>query len=185
MMTSAAGSPTLYTYNRTYFRIAAKQHCISSPSDLMDHKSVLSAMYFVPDKEKDPITDKEQDFDRLPIDTTTIAQLEADYGEAGFRWKESMLPKIQTLVRELFTGMAAAYTAMGESNQYRALYGVDLMFSIQSDGSIEPKLTEVSFCPANLAISKEYEHSDEENSFLTDVFKCLLAGEVSENITKL
>lgn len=170
----------MYMYNRYYFRIAAKPHSIASPSDLIDHKSVLSAMYFV---EQDGISEND---DRLPIDTTTIAQLEADYGEAGFQWEERMLPKIKTMVRELFTGMATAYPAMGENVQYRALYGVDLMFSIDDQGSIEPKLTEVSFCPSNLAISKEYERSDVDyRNYLTDVFKCLILNEVSDNLTKL
>jgi hypothetical protein len=176
-MTSAAnGSPTMYMYNRYYFRIAAKPHSIASPGDLMDHKSVLSAMYFVEEQSSD---------EQLPIDTTTIAQLEADY--AGFQWEEKMLPKIKTMIRELFTGMATAYPAMGENSQYRALYGVDLMFSIdENTGSIEPKLTEVSFCPSNLAISKEYERSDVDyRNYLTDVFKCLIHNEISDSLTKL
>jgi hypothetical protein len=179
MMTSAKnGSPKLYMYNRFYFRIASKRHSVSSPSDLMDHQSVLSAMHLVDSEE-------EGDATVLPIDTKTIAQLEADYGEAGFRWNELILPNIKTLIRELLTGMAKAYPAMGDSDQYRALYGVDTMFSIES-GGIEPKLTEVSFCPSNNAICDAYERDDRDfRNYNTDVFNCLFLGKVSDNITRL
>lgn len=180
MMTSAKSRfPSLYLYNRVYFRIAGKAHSVTYPSDLVDNQSVLTAMHLVK-----PRKEMSNDF-VLPIDTKTIAQLEMDYADAGFRWEELILPKVKTLIRELLTGMSKSYPAMGENSQYRALYGVDVMFSIEPE-CVEPKLTEVSFCPANNAICDAYERNEHDyRNYNTDIFKCLFLGEVSSNITRL
>jgi Tubulin-tyrosine ligase family len=180
MMTSAKnGLPRLYMYNRVYFRIAGKPHSVSFPSDLVDHQSVLTAMHLVDQNEKDI------DGSALPIDVKTISQLESDYEAEGFQWESLILPKIKTMICELLTGMTQAYPAMGEKDQYRALYGVDTMFSIES-GCVEPKLTEVSFCPANNAMCDAYERNDDDfRNYNTDVFRCLFMGEVSNRITRL
>lgn len=180
MMASAKnGIPRLCMYNRVYFRIAGKPHSVLFPSDLVDHQSVLTAMHLVDRDEK--IIDRNV----LPIDVKTISQLECDYGAQGFKWESLILPKLKAMIRELLTGMAQAYPAMGDRDQYRALYGVDAMFSIES-GCVEPKLTEVSFCPANNAMCDAYERDDDDfRSYTTDVFRCLFLGEMSNRITRL
>ena len=166
-------------YNRVYFRIAGKPHSVSFPGDLVDHQSVLTAMHLVNQNEK------EIDSNMLPIDVKTISQLESDYETEGFQWESLILPKMKTMIRELLTGMTQAYPAMGARDQYRALYGVDTMFSIES-GCVEPKLTEVSFCPANNAMCDAYERDEDDfQNYNTDVFRCLFTGEVSNRITRL
>jgi Tubulin-tyrosine ligase family len=170
-------------YKRLYFRIAAKSHSISTPGDLTDHHSVLSAMHLL-DKDTDAETTAISKV-ILPIDTKTIIQLEREYSSQGFQWKERILPKIKNLIRELFTNVTRAYPSMGEKDQYRAIYGVDIMFSIESEG-IEPKLTEVSFCPANNAICIAYERDENDyKNYNTDIFSCLFLGELPDSIVQL
>ena len=166
-------------YNRVYFRIAGKPHSVSLPSDLVNHQSVLTAMHLVDQNEK------EVGGSVLPIDAKTISQLESDYEAEGFQWESLILPKMKTMICELLTGMTHAYPAMGEKDQYRALYGVDTIFSIES-GCVEPKLTEVSFCPANNAMCDAYERNDDDfRNYNTDVFRCMFMGEVPNSITRL
>jgi hypothetical protein len=129
--------------------------------------------------------EKEMDRNILPIDVKTISQLECEYGAQGFKWESLILPKLKAMIRELLTGMTQAYPAMGKRDQYRALYGVDAMFSVES-GCVEPKLTEVSFCPANNAMCDAYERDDADyRNYTTDVFNCLFLGELSNRITRI
>lgn len=181
-MTSAAppGQPSLFIHRRFYFRIARKEHSISTASDLVDHESILTAMHLL-DREGDAKLPRML----LPADVKTIAKLEQDYRDVGFQWNDNILPKIQTMIRELFNGMTKAYPAMGNSSRSRAIYGVDVMFEITSDGA-EPKLTEVTFCPSNNAVCDAYERDDElYRSYNTDVFDCLFLGRLPDSIVKL
>jgi hypothetical protein len=183
MMTSAApGHPTLYMHKTLYFRIANKVHTVSTPIDLMDQEAVLTATHLFEEEQRTSA----DALRTLPMDRKTIAKLEASYGEVGFDWEAKVLPDIQQMIRELFSGMTEAFPAMGESKNSRALYGLDIMFEIRDDGSIEPKLTEVSFCPANTTLCNDYEIDEGlRKSFCTDVFNCLFRGEVSERIDKI
>ena len=49
-------------------------------------------------------------------DNNTRMLLPVGYKHVGFHWKNSLLPKIHTMIRELFNGMTRAYSVMGESN---------------------------------------------------------------------
>lgn len=132
-------------HKRVYFRIANKEHSISSPGGLFDNETILTATHLL-DKTRRTTTEA---LKTLPVDYKTIAKLEEDY-PGQFEWKNEILPKIHTLVRELFGGMTAAYPAMEKSIHSRAIYGIDIMFEIDDDsGAIEPRLTEVTFCPSS------------------------------------
>jgi hypothetical protein len=169
------GKPSLHMHKRVYFRIAGKKHSISQPSDLVDNQSVLTAMHLVGESNM-----------KLPVDFKTIRQLEDDYKGIGFDWDAVILPRIQTMLRELFSGMTKEYPAMGQSRRSRALYGVDVMFQIESSGSIQPKLTEVSFCPANNAVCDAYERDEKlYREYNNDVFNCLFLNKCSNNIATL
>ena len=102
------------------------------------------------------------------------------------------------MIRELFNGMTKAYPKMIEAKCSRAVYGVDVMFQIDNDDDdvdvvsgdhnilITPKLTEVTFCPANNAICDAYVRDDElYRTYNKDIFECLFVGIVSNNITRL
>lgn len=170
----------LYAHNRCFFRIADKQHNISSSADLFDKKRVLSAMHlFRSESEKCEAS-------KLPVDHDTISKLESDYGSIGFKWKDDILPKIHVLAKELFGGMTVAYPAMADGEMIsRALYGLDIMFEIVDD-EIFPKLTEVTFCPQNNAICDAYERDEDlYRSFNNDIFKCLFFGETSDDLTRI
>jgi hypothetical protein len=172
----------LYMHKRVYFRIAAKTHSMERASDLVDHEKVLSAMHLV--DENNPTADHAERM-LLPIDSVTIAQLEQDYGEAGFDWKTLILPKVHTMIKELFQGMKRAYPAMGASSNSRAIYGVDVMFEVGTDG-IEPKLTEVTFCPSNNAVCDAYQREEDlYRNYNTDVFKCVFLGQMADSIVQL
>jgi hypothetical protein len=70
-MTSAkSGFPSLYLYNRVYFRIAGKTHSVTYPSDLVDNQSVLTAMHLV-----NPRNEMSNGF-VLPIDTNKLRKKE-------------------------------------------------------------------------------------------------------------
>ena len=116
---------SIYMHKRVYFRIAAKPHSIQRWSDLVDHEIVLSAMHLV--NENDPNAEHPERM-ILPIDSVTIAELEKNYGDAGFNWNTTVLPKVHKLIKELFLGMKQSYPAMVASSKSRALYGVDVMF---------------------------------------------------------
>ena len=105
-----------------------------------------------------------------------------------------MLPKIRTMINELFSGMTRAYPAMGGgggggageggSNASRALYGVDVMFDKTTTGeeeaAVQPKLLEVTFFPSNNAVCDAYERDPVlYRSYNDDVFKCLFLGEAT------
>jgi Tubulin-tyrosine ligase family len=143
MVSATKGNPTLFMHKRVYFRIANKEHYISSPGGLFDNETVLTATHLL-DESRRTTTEALR---TLPVDYKTITKLEEDYPDQ-FDWKNEILPKIHTLVRELFGGMTAAYPAMEKSTHSRAIYGIDVMFEID-DSSIEPRLTEVTFCPAS------------------------------------
>ena len=82
--------------------------------------------------------------------------------------------------------MTLTYPAMGQSIHSRAIYGVDVMFEVESDNTITPKLTEVTFCPANNAICDAYERDDDlYKSYNKEIFEALFLGIISKNITKL
>jgi hypothetical protein len=182
MMTSGEpGNPTLFMHNRVFFRIANKAHSITKPSNLMDVESVLTAIHLI-DVGNRTSSDT---LETLPVDHKTIAKLELDYKSVGFDWQDNILPKIKTMIRELFNGMTAAFPAMDESKQSRALYGVDVMFEMDS-GGVEVKLTEVTFCPSNNSICDAYEKDEDLfRSYNNDVFSCLFLGSASNNITKI
>jgi hypothetical protein len=172
----------LYMHKRVYFRIAAKSHSVDRASDLVDHEKVLSAMHLV--DENNPTAEHEERM-LLPMDSVTIAQLEQDYREAGFDWKTIILPKVHTMMKELFQGMKRAYPAMGAASNSRAIYGVDVMFEVGADG-IEPKLTEVTFCPSNNAVCDAYQREEDlYRNYNTDVFKCLFLGQMGDSIVQL
>ena len=173
---------SIYMHKRVYFRIAAKPHSIQRWSDLVDHEIVLSAMHLV--DENDPNAEHPERM-ILPIDSVTIAELEKNYGDAGFNWNTTVLPKVHKLIKELFLGMKQSYPAMVASSKSRALYGVDVMFEVGADG-IEPKLTEVTFCPSNNAVCDAYQRDDDLFlNYNTDIFKCMFLGQVSESIIQL
>jgi hypothetical protein len=177
MMTSAdpPGRPTLYMHNRVFFRIASKKHSISTPSDLVDNQSVLTAMYLLGESDE---------LGKIPVDHKVIAQLEEEYKHIGFDWEHAILPRIHTMIRELFNGMTKSYPAMNNS-RCRALYGVDVMFEIAS-GVVEPKLTEISFCPANNAVGDNHERDEQlYRNYNNDIFSCMFLNECSDTITKL
>jgi len=180
------GRPMLYMHNRVYFRIANKPHSVATIREWTDPESVLTANHLL-DEENRSSTDALR---LLPVDVKTIAKLEQDYGAFGFCWKDSILPQIHDMIRELFNGMTRAFPAMCQSKQSRAIYGVDIIFAIEEDGNgsstIVPKLTEVTFCPANNAICDAYERDDDlYRSYNNDVFNCMFLGKVSKNITRL
>lgn len=181
MMTDAQpGRPTLFVHKRVYFRIANKPHTIDKPSDCLDLESVLTANHLL-DSASRTTTGALM---TLPVDYKTIAKLEEDYA-GKFDWNGCILPQIYTMIRELFSGMTEAFPAMGASRHSRALYGVDVMFDTAGD-TVVPKLTEVTFCPANNAVCDAYERDEDlYRSYNNDVFNCLFRSVVSENIIQL
>jgi hypothetical protein len=198
MMPSAGDSesctmPILYMHKDVYFRIANKEHEITSAQDLADHERVLTATHLLRAENRT----SSDELRLLPEDHETIARLEELYNgkssAAAFDWKGSILPQIQTMIRELFNGMTFAYPAMGQSRRSRALYGVDIIFQIEdveSDNEtmavITPKLTEVTFCPANNAVCDAYARKDRlHQNYNKEIFECLFLGKVSENIIRL
>jgi hypothetical protein len=180
MMTSAypPGKPTLFMHKRVYFRIAGKKHSVEKPSDMMNEESVLTAMHLL-------AVDDSNELIKLPLDYKTIAKLEEAYKPDGFDWQSILLPRIQTMIRELFSGTTQAYPAMGQNQRSRGLYGVDIMFEIEGN-NIEPKLTEVTFCPSNNAICDAYEKDELlYREYNTDIFNCLFLGKCSDSIIQL
>jgi hypothetical protein len=175
------GHPSLYVHKRVYFRIANKRHAIETPADTMDNESFLTATHLLSPERRST----EGELVTLPVDYKAIAKLEQDYDD--FRWTQSIEPKVQALVKELFGGMTRAYPAMGEASHARAVYGIDFMFEREeSTGEIEPRLTEVTFCPSSNAICDAYERDDDLfKNFSTEVFDCLFRGIVSDNLTRL
>ena len=169
--------PQLYLHKRVYFRIAHLRHSVQEPQDWINPHIVFTASHLVADQamaqqqqhleeEKSSSGDNKDttnDIETLPVDYKTIAHLEAIYpGE--FDWQMVQWPKIQQLVRELFEGMWHAHADKLDSSKTsccRAVYGIDVMFERipQHDNNdqagdnasflIEPKLTEVTFCPSN------------------------------------
>jgi len=169
----------LYVHNRMFFRVASKPHTIKGPSDWVDEQSVLTAMHLV--------TNKDSNDNQRPLlapDYKVIAQMEKDY---GFNWSEQVLPKIYILLTELFRGMTEAYPAMKSASNSRALYGIDIIFDAKDSPFIEPKLTEVSFCPSNNALAIEAYEKDQElfDNFSNNLFECLVCGITSPNMTQL
>lgn len=181
MLRDAEYKPQIYMHKRVYFRIANKVHSIDSVFDLLDQESVLTANHLLSDEHRS----SGNPLQTLPVDFKTIAVLEEQY--ACFDWEGDVLPKIQTMVRELFNGMTRGFPGMAQGkHRSRAAYGLDMMFEIQEDESIEVKLTEVTFCPANNAICDAYERDDEVyRTYNTDVFDCLFRGVCSERIVEL
>lgn len=200
LMTSAGDPdqsklPTLYMHETVYFRIAHKEHVISTANDLADHESVPTASHLLTSAARttnDAIR-------KLPFAKDTIEALEAQYA-GSFDWKEDILPNIQTMIRELFNGMSRAFPAMGKSKVSRALYGIDVMFEIDDDANdenidngiderrlrITPKLTEVTFCPANNALCDAYVRDEDlERSYNKDIFECLFLNKVSNSLQRL
>lgn len=177
-------------HNRFYFRIASKKHSIQSLHDIADEQSVLTAMHLL-NQEKDSY-DRSITNEKLPVDYKTIDKLEQDYANVGFQWKDIVLPKIHKMAKEFFSGMFKAYPAMSQSSsssniKSRAIYGLDIMFEISSSKEVNPKLTEVTFCPANTPASEAYERDEHlYRNFNNDVFRCLFLGEVNhETITRI
>ena len=87
-----------------------------------------------------------------------------------------------------FAFKQVAFPAMGESKQSRALYGVDVMFQVDDcEGAliITPKLTEVTFCPANNAICDAYVRDDGWKLYNKEIFECLFLETISNNIARL
>lgn len=190
MRSATPDAPELYMHNRVFFRIAGKEHKIDRPSDIIDQEAVLTAMYLIKDENDAKV--EQENTSKLPVDYKTIEKLEADYGDCGFDWNQTIVPKIHSMIRELFTGMAKAYPAMGKSECSRAVYGLDIMFEIveqdcdQKSKIVEPKLTEVTFCPVNNSVSDAYERDENlYRNYNNDVFCCLFLGETSDNITKV
>jgi Tubulin-tyrosine ligase family len=182
----AAHLPILYMHQTLYFRVAHKPHQIATARDLTDHESVLTATHILDANNRS----SKDELRKLPAYHETIARLEAQYPNNAFDWNGKLLPQIQTMIRELFNGMTLAYPAMMESKTSRALYGVDVMFQLDgtNDGGIvvTPKLTEVTFCPANNAICEAYVQDDDvTRSFNKDVFECLFLGLESPNLQRL
>ena len=55
-----------------------------------------------------------------------------------------------------------------------------------ASGDVEPKLTEISFCPANNAVGDNHERDEElYRNYNNDIFKCMFLNECSDTITKL
>lgn len=181
MLCDATWKPQIYMHKRVYFRIANKMHSIDEEFELLDHERVLTANHLLTDDHRstdDPLQ-------TLPLDSKTIATLQAQY--AGFDWDHAILPQIHVMIRELFNGMTRAYPAMAQGrHSSRAVYGVDIMFQIESDDSITVKLTEVTFCPANNAVCDAYERDPElYRTYNTDMFDCLFRNVVSDRIVRL
>jgi hypothetical protein len=175
--------PILYMHRHVYFRIAHQRHAVSTPYDRINPESVLTATHLL-----DETTRSSSDpLNILPVDTTTIAKLEADYKDQGFDWQGRLLPMIQDMIRELFTGMVRGFPAIAKAQHSRALYGVDVMFErSEDDTTIVPKLTEVTFCPANNAICEAYERNEElYQSFINDIFNALYLNQLAESIIPL
>ena len=186
--------PTLFMHNICYFRIANKAHSIVTPIDRNDHESVLTASHLLHGNQRTT----NDVLKTLPQHKDTIQQLEKEYPNA-FDWENKILPQIQIMICELFNGMTKAYPKMIETKHSCAVYGVDVMFQVddnddidQNDGEvysnilITPKLTEVTFCPANNAICDAYTRDDElYRTYNKDIFECLFVGIVSKNITRL
>jgi hypothetical protein len=131
------------------------------------------------------------DLRKLPTHADVIQKLEKD-NPSSFDWENKLLPQIQTMIRELFNGMTCAYPQMMQSSRSRAVYGVDVMFQIENTDHpsepsiITPKLTEVTFCPANNAVCDAYVRDEElYRSYNKDIFECLFLGLVSSNILRL
>jgi Tubulin-tyrosine ligase family len=182
LMTDASpGRPTLYAHNRVFLRIANKRHDVSKPESLMDSETVLTATHLFHEAERSA---PDAALPLLPVDTTTIRCLEETY---GFSWKTDVLPKIHGMIRELFNGMTRAYPAMSVNPNSRAVYGVDVMFELSPDNKqVQPKLTEVTFCPANNATCAAYERDDGlYRTYLNDVFNCVFRNVISESLTPI
>jgi Tubulin-tyrosine ligase family len=179
--------PTLFMHKVCYFRIASKPHVISTPSSRSDYESVLTASHLIDGKDRTTA----DALRKLPTHVDTIRKLENDYPDS-FNWENQQLPQIQTMVVELFNGMTNSYPQMILSTRSRAVYGVDVIFQVEdADRSckspvITPKLTEVTFCPANNAICEAYVRDENlYRSYNKDIFECLFLGLVSSNILRL
>lgn len=183
LMTNArCGHPALWMHQNVYFRIANKPHLIVTASDLADHESVLTATHLLDNQTRT----SDSTLRTLPIDHKTIQKLEQEYN-GSFDWNKNILPQIQTLICDLFNGMTNAFPAMEQSVNSRAVYGVDVMFEIDdNDNSITPKLTEVTFCPANNAVCDAYERNEDlYRSYNKDIYELLFLGIKSERIIQL
>jgi hypothetical protein len=182
--------PTLHMHKTCYFRIANKPHIIDTASDRADHESVLTASHLLKLDHRTSMAELR----KLPTHADTIQKLEHDYPNS-FDWEKSILPQIQIMIRELFNGMTTAYPQMSVSQQSRAVYGIDVMFQVDTDVDLEnneertivtPKLTEVTFCPANNAVCEAYVRDENlYRSYNKDIFECLFLGIVSPNIIQL
>jgi len=180
MRSASPGDPELYIHDRVFFQSADIEDEIDSSNDaagLNDQK---------PQKEKTKMTP-------FPIGYKIIQELENQYKDYGFDWKGAILPKLHHMIRELFEGMTIAYPNMSKSDQSRAIYGVDVMFNVQNMDDtheskfIEPKLTEVTFCPENPAV-REFCENDEgiRQIYNNEIFCCLFLGETDgRNITRI
>jgi hypothetical protein len=182
MTDASPGRPALYVHDRVFLRIARNPHDLSRPGALLDPETVLTATHLL--RESDRSSPPGEPLPPLPPDAATIRGLEEAH---GFRWSEDVLPRIHAMIRELFGGMTLAYPAMASNPGCRAVYGVDVMFEVLPDGGgVRPKLTEVTFCPANNATCDAYERDDDlYRSYLNDVFNCMFRGVASQNLTKL
>lgn len=190
VLRQAVHPTVLFLHRRVYFRIAHRRHNVATPRDWVDPRVVLTATHLFAQNlvdeghQNDPI-------ETLPVDRTTIANLESEYpGE--FDWQNGIWPKIQILVRELMDGMTYAHADQLEKHGSfsRAVYGIDIMFERMENehgrSVIEPKLTEVTFCPANNAICNAYERDDQlYRSYNTELLDCMFRGIVSDNWVRL
>ena len=154
----------LFLHKRVYFRIAEQRHSVAKPQGWINRRVILTATHlFANDTEANAATDDTESNNnqhkgddsagKLPVDHKTITSLEAEY-PGDFDWRNVIWPKIQTMVRELFSGMKRAYADNLRNTSFcRAVYGIDIMFeNVECENGssmIEPKLTEVTFCPSN------------------------------------
>lgn len=186
----------LFVYNVFWTRVAGKPHVGSAKSQhsdvskdrqdsfysqLEDVQSVFTAMQLVQKRENPNSNDLREIF---PDYQEVIRTLEQLY---GVNWKD-IETRIHSMLLELFTGVSMGQPNGMKCDNSRAVYGCDVMLEHTYDDEgkclhIQPKLLEVSFCPANNNLDPAY--TTNYPDYTSDIFDCLFLNRVSQNITQL
>lgn len=180
----------LYVYNRFWVRVANEQY---QPTDIDNMQAVFTAMHLL-----EGVTPNEPypDCERFSFG------LEEDY--PGVVVWSVLLPKIHHMLLSLFTHVCRGQKQQMRCDHARAIYGCDVMLEKKTqqqqqqqlfthstggdDGDddvhyhIEPKLLEVTFGPANNALSEDFEK--QYPSYINDCFNLLFFG-IENNVTRL
>jgi len=170
----------IYIYDRFWVRVANELY---HPNDIHNMQSVFTAMHLL---EGVRPTQPYPDCERFSSD------LEEQY-PGQVVWSV-VLTKIHHMLFSLFKHVCMGQKGHMSCDHARAMYGCDVIlekqFTRSAAGddedddvfSIEPKLLEVTFGPANNALSVDFEK--QYPSYINDCFNLLFFG-IESNVTRL